>query len=80
MKTCSFEQYKEMASLIHELEDKGNELFRSSHLHFPKCTITPLMDALDNLSNFKSLVEDRMFEEHPQLADTHIFYTQGKWI
>lgn len=78
MKRCSFEQYKEIANSIHELEIKCRELLNSSSIHLPKHTTHPLSKVLDNLSVFKSLAEDRMFKEYPNDADISIFYGRGK--
>lgn len=76
-KTTDFEQWKEIADAINELQEAQSNLL-SAMAHNGNVPKSVYMDQYDRMSDaeaqLKSDLEDRMFEEHTDKADTKVFY------
>ena len=77
LQTTDFENWEEIADAMRDVQEAHSELL-SAMAHrgdVPKSVYVDLYDDLsDTQSQLKSDLEDRMFEEHPDKADTAVFY------
>lgn len=75
LQTTEMEQWREIAEAMNRLEEAKLEAFRALAGDIPKSVWEDQYQRMsDAETKLKSDLEDRMFKEQHDEADTHIFY------
>ncbi|MBO5342267.1 MAG: hypothetical protein J6A73_06260 [Lachnospiraceae bacterium] len=72
MKKKMLEQYKELGAMFRTYKTMAVKLSVNASNFLTKAKWQKLQKAVDTVGSFASELEDKMFEEHPELTDEYV--------
>lgn len=70
-KTLEIEEWEKIAEKVREIDSLITDIFSSG---IPRSQISHLQAIIDDLGHMRYSLEERFFEEYPEVADTEVFY------
>ena len=72
MRRKTLEQYKELGAMFRTYKTMAAKLSVSASPFLTKVKWQKLQKAIDTIGSFASELEDKMFEEHPEITDEYV--------
>lgn len=72
MRKKTLEQYKELGAMFRTYKTMAAKLSVTASNFLTKAKWQKLQKAVDTVGSFASELEDKMFEEHPEITDEYV--------